>query len=169
MRHGKCITRRKCTTQVVLILTYVHVLMSIRLCRGWDSQQNRIERKLLWWRHQMEIFSALLAICAGNSPVSGEFPAQRPATRSFDVFFDLCLNKRLSKQSRGWWFETLYRPLWPHCNVQLVFMPWRTHAMKTLSALLFLSEGNSHASGGCPSKRTNNAELVFLIFALDKR
>ena len=45
----------------------------------------------------METFSALLAICAGNSPVSGEFPAQRPVTRSFDVFFDLRLNKRLSK------------------------------------------------------------------------
>ena len=46
----------------------------------------------------METFSALLAICAGNSPVSGEFPAQRPVTRSFDVFFDLRLNKRLSKK-----------------------------------------------------------------------
>ena len=44
----------------------------------------------------MEAFSALLAICAGNSPVTGEFPAQRPVTRSFDVFFDLRLNKRLS-------------------------------------------------------------------------
>ena len=42
---------------------------------------------------------------------------QRPVTRSFDVFFDLRLNKRLSKQSRGWWFETLLRPLWRHCNV----------------------------------------------------
>ena len=41
------------------------------------------------WRHQMETFSALLAICARNSPVTGEFPAQRPVTRSFDVFFDL--------------------------------------------------------------------------------
>ena len=44
----------------------------------------------------METFSALLTICAGNSPVPGEFPAQRPVTRSFDVFFDLRLNKRLS-------------------------------------------------------------------------
>ena len=44
----------------------------------------------------MEAFSALLAICAGNSP------AQRPVTRSFDVFFDLRLNKLLSKQSWGW-------------------------------------------------------------------
>ena len=45
----------------------------------------------------METFSALLAICAGNSQASGEFPAQRPVTRSFDVFFDLCVNKRLRK------------------------------------------------------------------------
>ena len=67
-------------------------------------------------RHQIETFSALLAICAGNSPVPGEFPTQRPVTRSFDVFFDLRLNKRLSKQSWGWWFETLSRPLWRHRN-----------------------------------------------------
>ena len=72
---------------------------------------------LPWWRHQMETFSALLAICAGNSPVPGEFPAQRPVTRSFAIFFDLRLNKRLSKQSWGWWFETPSRPLWRHRNV----------------------------------------------------
>ena len=47
----------------------------------------------------MEIFSALLALCAGNSRVTDEFLAQRPVTRSFDVSFDLRLNKRLSKQS----------------------------------------------------------------------
>ena len=69
-----------------------------------------------WWRHQMKTFSALLAICAGNSPVTGEFPAQRPVTRSFDVLLDLCLCKRLSKQSWGWWSETLSHPLWRHCN-----------------------------------------------------
>ena len=71
---------------------------------------------MTWWRHQMETFSALLAICAGNSPVPGEFPAQRPVTRRFDVFFDLCLKKQLSKQSWGWWFETLSRRLWRHFN-----------------------------------------------------
>ena len=64
-----------------------------------------------WWRHQMETFSALLAIYAGNSLVTGEFPAQRQVTRSFDVFFDLRLNKRLSKQSWGWLFEMPLRPL----------------------------------------------------------
>ena len=63
----------------------------------------------------METFSTSLALCAGNSPVTGEFPSQRPVTRSFDVFFDL--RKRLSKQSWGWWFETPSRSLWRHCNV----------------------------------------------------
>ena len=69
-----------------------------------------------WWRHQMETFSALLAICAGNSPVPSEFPAQRPVPRSFDIFFDLLLNKRSSKQWWGWWFETPSRPWWRHYN-----------------------------------------------------
>ena len=53
-----------------------------------------------WWRHEMETFSALLALCEGNSPATVEFPAQRPVTRSFDVFFVPRLNKRLSKQYR---------------------------------------------------------------------
>ena len=69
-----------------------------------------------WWRHQMKTFSALLAICAENSPVHGEFPAQRPVTRNFDVYFDLRPNKRLSKQSWSWWFETLSCSLWRHRN-----------------------------------------------------
>ena len=78
---------------------------------------NSVDGFYAWWRPQMETFSALLAICAGNSPVSGEFPTQRSVTRSFDVSFDLRLNKRLSKQSWGWWLETLSRPLWRHRNV----------------------------------------------------
>ena len=77
-----------------------------------------------WGSHQMETFSALLAICAGNSPVPGEFPAQRPVTQRFDVFFDLRLNKRLSKQWWGWWFETPSRPLWHHCNDMLSAKWW---------------------------------------------
>ena len=75
-----------------------------------------------WWRHQMETFAALLALCAGNSPVTGEFPAQRPVTRSFDVFFNLRLNKRLSKQSWGWWFETPSRSLWRHRNEIVIWL-----------------------------------------------
>ena len=60
--------------------------------------------------------SALLVHSAGHSPVTGEFLAQRPVTWCFDVFFDLCLNKWLSKQSWGWWFETPSRSLWRNCN-----------------------------------------------------
>ena len=48
------------------------------------------------------------------SPVNS--PQKRPVTRSFDVYFDLRPNKRLSKQSLGWWFETLSLPLWRHRN-----------------------------------------------------
>ena len=80
----------------------------------------RVDNVWSWWRHQMEKFSALLALCAGNSPVIGEFPSQRPVTRSFNIFFDLRLNNRLSKQSWGWWFETPSRSLWRHCNNDIV-------------------------------------------------
>ena len=91
-----------------------------------------------WWRHQMETFSALLALCAGNSPVPGEFPTQRPVTRGFDVYFDLRPNKRLSKQSLGWWFETLSPTLWRHRNAPLeswceIYLITLSHFTGTLS------------------------------------
>ena len=81
----------------------------------WTTMMTWAGRFTLW-HHQMEIFSALLALCAGNSPVTGESSSQTPVTRSFDVFFDLRLNKRLSKQSWGWWLETTSRSLWRRCN-----------------------------------------------------
>ena len=98
---------------------------------GWGNglELNRAI-SISWWRHQMETFSALLAICAANSPVSGEFPAQRSVTRSFDIFFDLRLNKRLSKKSWGWWFETLSCPLWRQCNVKMLSYQYGDSLMK---------------------------------------
>ena len=80
-----------------------------------------------WWRHQMKTMSALLDLCVGNSPVTGEFPSQRPVTRSFDVFFDLRLNKRLSKQSWGWWFETPSCP----CDATVMILGWLTSSYLT--------------------------------------
>ena len=71
---------------------------------------------LAWWRHQMDVFLVSLALCAGSLPVTVIFPKQRPVTRSVDVFFDLCLNKRQKKQSRRLWFETPSSSLWCHCN-----------------------------------------------------
>ena len=62
------------------------------------------------------IFRVTGPLC-GEFIGSGELPAKRPVTRSFDVFFDLRLNKRVSKQSWGWWFETPSWSLWRQCNV----------------------------------------------------
>ena len=81
---------------------------------------------VVWWGHQMETFSTLLALCAENSPVNSEFPSQRPVMWSFDVFFDLPLNKSLSKQLWGWWFEIPLCSLWCHCNGQ--------HALGTMQS-----------------------------------
>ena len=67
------------------------------------------------WKHFPRYWPFVRGI--HRSPVPGEFPAQRPVTRSFDVFFDLRSNKRLSKQWWGWWFETPSFPLLRHCNV----------------------------------------------------
>ena len=64
------------------------------------------------------IFRVTGPLC-GEFTGPGEFPAQRPVTRSFDVFFDLRTNKRLSKQPWGWWFETPSWSLWRHCNVAM--------------------------------------------------
>ena len=79
-----------------------------------------------WWRHQMETFSTLPALC-----VPGEFLPPRPVSRSFGVFFDLRLNKRLGKHSWGWWFKTLSHALWRHCNElswKLLTLPYMEHA-----------------------------------------
>ena len=104
-------TRHQTNRQIPCVT--VHEVWESPLAHGRCGCKHRSA----WWPHEMETFSALLAICAENSPFPGEFPAQRPVTRSFDAFFDLRLNKRLSKQSWGWWFETPSRPLWRHRNV----------------------------------------------------
>ena len=79
----------------VTVITYIEEIV-----KHWGNSE--VPRKIREyrsnsrWRHQLEKFSAILAFCVGNSPVTGEFPAQRPVTRSFDVFFDLDLNKCLT-------------------------------------------------------------------------
>ena len=69
-----------------------------------------------WWRHQMKAFSASLALCEGIPPFTSGIPSHMPVTRSFDVFFDLRLNKRLNKQSRRRWAETPSRSSWCDCH-----------------------------------------------------
>ena len=88
---------------------------------AWKLDQEDPCHQCPWWRHQMETFPALLALCEGNPPVTGRFPSQRPVTQSFNVFFDLHLNKQLNKQSRCRWFETPLHLLWHHCNDMSMF------------------------------------------------
>ena len=78
------------------------------------------------WRHQMEAFSALLALW------------QRSVTRSFDAFFDMRLNKRLSKQSWGWWCETPSCPLWRHWYVDIVKPVCNDHLYNRINYLWFI-------------------------------
>ena len=78
------------------------------------------------------IFRVTGPLC-GEFTGPGEFHAQRPVTRRFDVFFDLRLNKRLSKQPGGWWFDTPSWSLWRQCNAlkasnaESISMSWRRH------------------------------------------
>ena len=102
--------------------------------RGWSHERSfhfavcgieRTSTQSSFWRRQNKanmmtssngnIFRVTGPLC-GEFTGPGEFPTQRPVTRSFDVYFDLRLNKRLCKQSWGWWFETLLRPLWRQSN-----------------------------------------------------
>ena len=108
---------------------------------------------------------------------TGWFPTQRPVTRSFDVFFDLRLNKCLSKQSWRWWFETLSCPLWRHCNDQQKSNGWKLlylHLMQTWwqcshtcpSALMLL-----WPVGGSSQRKSrgleNNSHPIFKIARID--
>ena len=88
---SKPITTYACWWPCVCVWMFVPQLRKARV----------LDRQLPWWRHQMETFSALLALCVGNSSM-------------FSLIF--ALNKRLSKQSWGWGFVTPSRSLWRHCN-----------------------------------------------------
>ena len=111
------------------------------ICHEMDSQCQCYWRSfppVLRWPPG-NIFRVTVHLCG---EFTGGIPAQRPVTRIFDVFFDLRLNKRLSKQSRGWWFETPTHQLWRHCNglsmpdmrygFAAVFngLPWISHMTK---------------------------------------
>ena len=116
-----------------------------------------------WWRHQMETFSALLALCAGNSSVTGEFPSQGPVTRSFAVIFDLCLTKRLSKNREA---GDLRRHR-VHYDITVMTISWRRREMETL----FLASVGGESTGHrwIPSQWASNTELwCFLWCSYDQ-
>ena len=79
----------------------------------WGYKSSTFQDDVIKWKHFPRYWPFV-----GNSRLTGEFASQRPVTRSFDVFFDLRLNKRLSKQSWRRSFETPSRSLWRHCNAE---------------------------------------------------
>ena len=105
---------------------HAHFLQIVNPCRAgfiWWNEYIFSFPVIAWWRHEMETFSVSLALCEENPPVTGGFPSQRLVTRIFDVFF-VCLDERLSKQSRRRWFDTPSRSLWRHSNASALIGHW---------------------------------------------
>ena len=106
------------TTRRISIATAKYVATSLYFSAGWprapftniDSLNSHSHDDVIKWKHFPR-----------NWPFVREFPAQRPVMLSFDVFFDLRPNKRLSKQSWSWWFKTPPWSLWRHCNEPMTF------------------------------------------------
>ena len=105
---------RCCCQMLTCLQSPIALSVNIVEISTYTFHDDVIERKyfLRYWPFVREIH---------RSPVNSP---QRPVTRSFDIFFDLCLNNRLSKQSWGWWFAKLSRPLWRHRNVCSPFNCW---------------------------------------------
>ena len=132
---------------------FISWVLEISLCGLWS-----------WCHHQMETFSALLALYEVNPLVTSGFPSQRLVMWRFDVFFDLCLNKWLSKQSRRGWFETPSRSLWHHSNVILnPSSPRWLKPSKIFSILLF-----HHFISICYVSHCRPSHIVSLLHYLEK-
>ena len=111
-----------CWNLEMFLISFGHILIvraimeSSNNCGNWkwhlikflsSRAFERCHDDVIKWKQ----FTALLPLCEGNPPVTDGFPSQRTVTRSFDVFFDRRMNKRLSKQSRHRWFDTPSRSL----------------------------------------------------------
>ena len=133
---------------------YVSRRYTVLLIMIKDLDQRRYGRNAkwhnAWWRHQMETFSALLAICAGKSPVTGEFPAQRPVTRSFDVFFDLRLNNDLRRHC-----HITIMVWWGLASCVLIISDWESYRAPSVSHSTDIFKGCS----------TRNDEITYQILS----
>ena len=132
-----------------------------------------------WWRLQRKTCSALLTLCAGNSPVTSEFPSQRPVMQIFVVSFDQRLNKWLSKQWRCWWFQMPSPSLWCHCNGRtmmcllwefgrkLILLWWHhrvvKHSWKQLNELCNYWFRESFVASSAPSYSLNESRLEIIL------
>ena len=97
----------------VYVLGYTQVVWRFKVSSSRVIHWTQYHDDVMNWKHFPRYWPFVRGI--HRSPMNSP---QRPVTRNFDVFFDLRLNKRLSKQWWGWWFKTLSRPLWRHRNVE---------------------------------------------------
>ena len=120
-----CVLISRCSSVVVMVFmicsssidsttTVLHDTVKYNDIMVWATQESHDD--VTKWKHFPRYWPFVRGI--HQSPVNSP---HKPVTRSFDVFFDLCLNKRLSKQSRGWWFETSSSSLWRHCNAETAY------------------------------------------------
>ena len=82
------------------LFTQIHIK---RQYNSNDTFQGNVHGPLKGDGTQMETFSALLALCAGNSQVTGEFPTQRPVSRSFNIYLFICawMNRWVNNREAG--------------------------------------------------------------------
>ena len=107
---------QRCTTLGWLWCTNRYCRDYVRICMSLEPDFQNEWGRIMMTSSNGNIFRVTGPL-RGEFTGPGEFPTQRPVTQSFDVFFDLRLNKRLSKQPWGWWFETPSWSLWRQCNV----------------------------------------------------
>ena len=146
----------------------------LRTCQHWFRPL--LEPK--WWHGMItslngNIFCVSGHLCAGNFPITGKFPLQRPGTRGFDIFFDLRLNKRLSKQSRPLWFETPSLSVWRHCMWCRIIKTLSFHGdamiWKRFPHYWHFCVGKPAANGGLLSQRPIMRSFdVLLVVSLNK-
>ena len=107
-----------------------------------------------WWRHHMETFSALLALCVGNSPVAGEFPAQRPMAQSFVFFMRASINGWVNNREPG--DPRRHRA---HCDVIVMWdgiVIWKPFPLYWLFMRALVT-------GGFPSQRASNTVIAYPV------
>ena len=116
-------TQKSCKLWVLCHMLWMQVPPEFIVTNDWAScgiWASAVNGQFMMTSSNGNIFRVTGPLC-GEFTGPGEFPTQWPVTRSFDVFFDLCLNKRLSKQPWGWWFETPLWSLWRQCNAMTYF------------------------------------------------
>ena len=136
---------------VIIISCLMFSLIGIVISCARVKCNNAVRTRASWWCHQMEGFSALLAVCAGDSPVTGEFPSQGPVARSLDVFIDG--HSYIMYQGQTCWCSAFARSWW-------------RHQMEIFSALLAACVGVHRPPVNSPHRDQWRGALMFSLMII---